>query len=220
MKKYIVLLLSVMLFACGCDDGELVDINKSGEYSHTGNQNDMSVISSEADGKTVDISDKEAGNNGVSRPLVVYVCGEVRKPGVYELDEGSRILDAIMAAGGYTKDAGDDYLNLACMVSDGDKVYVPSKEEIENGSAAGLDSGIQNASVTGSGNSTQGGLININTATAEELMTLPGIGASKAEKIIAYREQNGRFSAIEDIMQISGIKEGMFNKIKDRICVR
>ena len=164
-----------------------------------------------------------------SQSFVVYVSGYVNNPGVYELSAGSRVIDAIDAAGGYSKEAYDNYLNLASLIADGQMIYVPSEEEIESGSiergvASGAD-GSGAGGVTGGngggngGNSSDSGtLVNINQASKEELMTLPGIGESKADKIIAYREANGRFNSPEGIMEISGIKDGLYNKIKDKIC--
>ena len=161
-----------------------------------------------------------------SQSFVVYVSGYVNNPGVYELSAGSRVIDAIDAAGGYSKEAYDNYLNLASLIADGQMIYVPSEEEVESGSIErGVASGADGSGVggvtggNGGGNSSgSGALVNINQASKEELMTLPGIGESKADKIIAYREENGRFSTPEGIMEISGIKDGLYNKIKDKIC--
>lgn len=135
--------------------------------------------------------------------IYVYVCGQVNCPGVYELPEGARITDAIEAAGGMTDAAALDYLNQAALLTDGQKIYVPSEEEAE-----------QEATV-----SKADGKVNLNTAGADELMTLSGVGEAKAEAIIRYREEKGSFQSIEEIMNIEGIKEGVFNKIKDKISV-
>lgn len=170
----------------------------------------------------------KTGAEAVSAPeeavceVVVHVCGEVSSPGVYTLPGGSRVYQAIEAAGGFTSDAFEDYLNQANELSDGMKVYVPSKEEIsdEEFQQSLITSEAQQSvmsSLTDSTSMTT--LVNINTATREDLMTLKGIGESKADKIISYRETQGGFGCIEDIMNIPGIKEGMFNKIKDLITV-
>lgn len=153
--------------------------------------------------------------------IQVFVCGAVSSPGVYPLPSDSRVVAAIEAAGGMTDEASVDVLNQAAPLSDGEKVYVPREgEEIndinninnigsfsvsENGSAAAMEA--------------DDGKININTADQKALMTLPGIGESKASAIIAYREQHGAFSAISDIKNITGIKDGVFNKIQDYIKV-
>ena len=135
--------------------------------------------------------------------IYVYICGQVKSPGVYEMPEGTRIADAIEAAGGMTEEAAREYLNQAAILADGQKIYVPTLEEAEQ------------EEVT----SRTDGKVNINTADAEELMSLSGVGEAKAEAIIRYREEAGGFRSIEEIMNIEGIKEGVFNKIKDKISV-
>lgn len=128
----------------------------------------------------------------------VYVCGAVAQEGVYELPEGSRIYEAIDAAGGFLSDAEKSQVNQAEILSDEMTIYVPKVGEAEKDSQSD-------------------GKINLNQATKEQLMTLPGVGESRAESIIAYRETHGKFKKIEEIMNISGIKEALFDKIKDRI---
>lgn len=215
MKKIIyVIILACMSVLVGCNDEEVIEVLES-EKNGAGQTEYVSVEELKAE----DIVEDDP------RPFAVYVTGEVNNPGVYEVVQGARVIDAIDIAGGYTDEACDSYLNLASLVADEQMIYVPSWDEAEL-----LYSGtsISTADMNGSGtfsNVTQAfdsgsNLININTASKEELMTLPGIGESKAEKIIAYREQNGRFSSPEGIMQISGIKDGLYNKIKDRICAK
>ena len=145
---------------------------------------------------------------------MVHVCGAVEQPGVYELPQGSRIYQAIACAGGLSDEADPDYLNQADFVSDGEKVYVPTREEV-----AEMDSPLQNV-VTQSGETgVPSGLVNLNTASEEQLCTLPGIGSSKARSIIAYREEHGSFDRIESVMNVAGIKDGLFQKIKAYITV-
>ena len=142
--------------------------------------------------------------------VCVYVCGDVCEPGVYYFQTGSRIADAVMAAGGMKEDADADYVNLAGYLADGQMIYIPVEGE-------NMPSGSGNETLT---SSEQGGsLVNINTAGEAELTTLPGIGQSRAEDIISYRENNGSFAKIDDIMKVPGIKEASFDKIKDMICV-
>ena len=159
---------------------------------------------------------EETVENSSETGVFVYICGEVMSPGVYELSENSRIYEAVDAAGGFTEDAAREAINLASKVSDGMQIIIYSKKEAETLSA-------QPAQMAGTGGSmTSGkssGLVNLNTATKEELMILKGIGEAKAEDIIRYREKNGGFQKIEDIMKISGIKEAGFQKIKDSITV-
>lgn len=206
--KIIVLLLTTCFF-CGCRDDEIIEIIESDTLTESGNV--VKEANNEQTAESIDTDD--------SQPFVVYVTGEVNNPGVFELKETERVIDAIDAAGGYTEKAGINYLNLASPITDGQMIYVPSIEEIENGNITSLT-----LETTGTGqyseSGTNGGLININTATKEELMALPGIGESKADKIISYREENGKFSSPEGIMEISGIKEGLYNKIKDSICAK
>ncbi len=155
----------------------------------------------------------------------VYVCGQVQAPGVYELEEGERIFRAIELAGGFTEQAAAEFLNLAEPVFDGMKIQVPDQNEARDpvwiaGQTAGSAGTGGSAGAAGSSRSfgsTE--KINLNTATKEELMTLSGIGASRAEDIIRYREEQGGFARIEDIMKISGIKDASFEKIKDKITV-
>ena len=131
--------------------------------------------------------------------------GPVKNPGVYKIKEGSRICDIIALAGGGTSDSAVDTLNLARVLKDEERIFVPTIQEAET---------IEVLEKKGSQK------INLNTATKEQLMTLSGIGEAKAEDIIAYRAENGDFQTIEDIMKISGIKEAAFQKIKDKIMVK
>ena len=137
----------------------------------------------------------------------VYVCGAVYCPGVYELPEGSRVYEALAAAGGLTEEAEERSLNQASLLTDGQQILVYTEEEIQNmGGAAGT-----------AGDASGSGRVNLNTAGMEELMTLSGIGESRAQAILMYREQYGPFTSIEEIMNIDGIKEKSFAKIKEYI---
>ena len=233
MKKIIFVLLCMLMCMCqGCSDEEVMEI-----ISEEGNKEQFSDNEQISDNaidvaKDTGVENTEKTENietNDSQSFVVYVSGYVNNPGVYELSAGSRVIDAIDAAGGYSKEAYDNYLNLASLIADGQMIYVPSEEEVESGSIErGVASGADGSGVGGvtggngggnGGNSSDSGtLVNINQASKEELMTLPGIGESKADKIIAYREANGRFNSPEGIMEISGIKDGLYNKIKDKIC--
>lgn len=156
--------------------------------------------------------------------IVVHICGAVVRPGVYEFPEGDRICQAVEAAGGFTKEADEELLNQAQKLVDGMQLVIPTQEEARQALAkeTGNQSFLRYEGKTSSGdygNVEEDGLININTASEEMLCTLPGIGSEKAKSIIDYRIQNGSYQRIEDIMNVSGIKEGMFTKIKDRITV-
>lgn len=161
---------------------------------------------------------------------IVHICGAVKNPGVYELQEGSRVMDAVEAGGGFLEEADQAACNLAQPVIDGCQIYIMTKEESSR-EEAGKSAGIQNAEeVVSFGKATETepaasidvgetGKVNLNTADASLLKTLPGIGDSRAEAIIAYRQEHGQFGCIEDIMKVSGIKQAAFEKIKDRITV-
>lgn len=211
MKKLIIVMLLIsMCLISGCDDEEIIQL-------------DDIKTSTEIETEVAIDNEEMAENDENSRPFVVFVTGEVNNPGVYELDEGSRVIDAIVAAGGYTNQADENYVNLASRIQDEEMLYIPSINEVEemkNGESTDLELKFKGNASNKDEKSESSELININKASKEELMTLPGIGESKAEKIISYREQNGGFNSTEDIMQISGIKDGMYNKIKDRICAK
>ena len=166
-------------------------------------------------GKSPSETQVEVGNSKAAG-IYVYICGEVANPGVYELSEDSRIYEAVDAAGGFTENAARESINLASKVSDGMQITIYNKEEAASLPAGGTSAGKNSGQDQMSGSSS---LVNLNTATKEELMTLKGIGESKAEDIIRYREKSGGFKKIEDIMKISGIKEAGFQKIKDSITV-
>ena len=161
-----------------------------------------------------------AEDSNLPRIIYVYVCGAVVNPGVYALPEGSRMYEAVELAGGCLADADEAYHNFARAISDGERIYILSKEE-----SAGLslkervegEETVQNEQGTGA--LQENAMVNLNTATVEQLTTLPGIGESRAESIIAYRKKVGGFLDINEIMNISGIGEAMFEKIKDRITV-
>ena len=162
------------------------------------------------------VETQEYVENSEKSGVYVYICGEVAAPGVYELSEDSRIYEAVDAAGGFTENAARESVNLASKVSDGMQITIYNKEEAASLPAGGTSAGKNSGQDQMSGSSS---LVNLNTATKEELMTLKGIGESKAEDIIRYREKSGGFKKIEDIMKISGIKEAGFQKIKDNITV-
>ena len=187
MKKILTVIIMIFILVLpACSD------NRSSERFRADSRSSSSA-SSQSGEETA--KEKEAGK------VFVYVCGEVIRPGVYELTSGSRVKDAIDLAGGLSADADMAGINQASRVKDQDKIVVPAKNSGEGASA------------------TSGGLLDINRATKEQLMTLPGIGESKAMAIISYREKTGGFKSIEEIQKIEGIKSGVFNKIKDSISV-
>ncbi|MCX4340414.1 MAG: helix-hairpin-helix domain-containing protein [Lachnospiraceae bacterium] len=195
-----------------------------------------------AEGKT----QQESAESSI---LYVHVCGAVEAPGVYELPAGSRVYEAVQAAGGFSEDAEQSYVNQAQVLSDGVKLVIPTVEEasaakgavsvehgkLESDAAAGdkketaLQIGIigegdaagkESPGQTEAKSAKQADdRININTATKQELCSIPGVGETRAAAIISYRESHGGFAKPEDIMKVNGIKEGMYEKIKDSISV-
>lgn len=149
--------------------------------------------------------------------VYVYICGEVQHPGVYRMPQDSRIFQAVEQAGGLLDTAEETAVNQALAIEDGMKVRIPSKEE------AGADSSgsqfVESSTQTKDSTRTEDNRVNLNTATENELCTLTGIGESRAKSIIQYRNEHGNFQKIEDIMKVTGIKDGAFAKIRDEIVV-
>lgn len=174
----------------------------------------------------------KAEKNETSNEIAVHVSGAVNVEGVFFLNEGARIKDAIEKAGGVSEDADISQINLAYLLEDGMKIYIPSKSETAEENEQELDN-TNKYVITSSGNkndiissenqnnkSTSSQKVNINTANQAQLETIPGVGSATAQKIISYRNENGKFSTIEDIKNVSGIGDSKFNKMKDLITVK
>ncbi len=192
----------------------------------TGSDSGKHTSDADIDNGSEAVSDKEMQQ----AMIYVDVCGAVANPGVFQLGAGSRVFQAIEAAGGYLPEAALTCVNRAGVLTDGQQLYILTQEEMERqgldpAEMSGASDGQMNGSA-GTGQNTemtaqvqQDNRININTADEAQLTTLTGIGATRAQAIIAYREENGPFATIEDIMNVQGIKEGTFAKIKDEIVV-
>lgn len=156
--------------------------------------------------------------------ICVHVCGAVKCAGVYELPEGSRVCDAVKEAGGFADNADVNYVNQAQQLSDGVKLVIPTLEQSQGQPQdvrQDVEESAEQIGIVGQDAADKtDGRININTASEAQLCDIPGIGASRAAAIVAYREESGGFSSVEDIMNVSGIKEGTFEKIKDMIKVK
>lgn len=193
----------------------------------------------DADGSAQTVGGEQPADSTV---IWVHVCGAVRKAGVYELPAGSRVFEAVQEAGGFAADADESYVNQAQRLCDGAKLVIPTVEQVEEAAGdsrteagrigiveqAGVQEAGYGVSAAGTGDSdgrtdpvsvSADGRININTAPEAQLCEIPGIGATRAAAIAAYRQEHGGFSSIEEIMNVSGIKEGTYAKIKDRITV-
>ena len=199
-----------------------------GSDAGNGTESDSGKHTSDAD---IDNGSEAVSDKEMQQAMIyVDVCGAVANPGVFQLAAGSRVFQAIEAAGGYLPEAALTCVNRAGVLTDGQQLYILTQEEMERQGLdpvemAGASDGQMNGSA-GTGQNTgmtaqvqQDNRININTADEAQLTTLTGIGATRAQAIIAYREENGPFAAIEDIMNVQGIKEGTFAKIKDEIVV-
>ena len=199
-----------------------------GSDAGNGTESDSGKHTSDAD---IDNGSEAVSDKEMQQAMIyVDVCGAVANPGVFQLAAGSRVFQAIEAAGGYLPEAALTCVNRAGVLTDGQQLYILTQEEMERqgldpAEMAGASDGQMNGSA-GTGQNTgmtaqvqQDNKININTADEAQLTTLTGIGATRAQAIIAYREENGPFVAIEDIMNVQGIKEGTFAKIKDEIVV-
>lgn len=197
------LVLTVLLL-CGCDRESDLEITMQAEEIGTG--------TSEAENEQETEIKETESTEKAQEMIYVQVTGAVQIPGVYGLPTGSRVFEAVQKAGGMTGEAAPDSINQAVEVHDGDMIVLLTQEEWsrnqENSRAEELsDTGLSDDRV------------NINTATEEQLCTIPGIGETRARSIITYREQNGLFATIEEIKNVSGIKEGLFQKIKEKIKV-
>ena len=149
--------------------------------------------------------------------IYIHICGAVNNPGVYAVAADSRLFEVVELAGGLTPEADEASLNLAHTVTDGQQIVVLTREETAELASKGLYR--TGATAVDGGSGQENGAVNINTASVAELTAISGIGESRAQAIVAYREQNGGFRTIEDIKKVDGIKDGLFSKIKDKITV-
>ncbi len=237
-RKINMVLWLICLTLCGCTRREqLVEMENiaAADSCQDGGDalaaNEVSVPVDEETGEREIAADAE--NAGEAQTIWVHVCGAVQTPGVYELPAGSRVYEAVQASGGFSADADQSYVNQAQKLSDGAKLIIPTLEQTaelaaqtEDVAAAGIagvetPQGAENADTAGSGTSASAadGRIDINTASAAELCSIPGIGETRAAAIVAYRQENGAFRSAEEIMNVSGIKEGTYAKIREFITV-
>lgn len=186
----ICVICTIAVMLTGCEEKGLVA--SEGELQSYSSQETPSQEAS---------SDSEA--EASAEEIYVDVTGAVQNPGVYQLNQGDRVYQAIEKAGGFREDAEASAINQAAVLEDGQQITIlsTSQQQMQEEKAA------------------EEGLVNINTADADTLCTLPGIGEAKAKSIIAYREKNGPFKSTEELTKVSGIKEGVFDKVSDLICV-
>ncbi len=214
MKRWLICALcAVTLLCAGCrPDPETILLGESAQ--------DITAEEPAGDGTQSEEPAEEnsaAGESKEESMIYVYVCGAVHQPGVYELKENSRVFLAVEQAGGLTEDADGTSVNLADFVTDGQMIRIPTVEEtLQNRGEGSADTPVS----SDSGAAAPDAAININTASKEELMRLPGVGETKAQSVISYREKHGAFQNKEEIMQVDGIAEGTFEKMKDRISIQ
>ncbi|WP_337537833.1 helix-hairpin-helix domain-containing protein [Suilimivivens sp.] len=238
-KKHKILLGMLVLAGCllfGCEkrrtelfSEEKQDTEEAGatsDFGRKGDHTDQADSASVLDpvSETLDAPGQEeqelqsSQQITASQTVFVHVCGAVENPGVYELAGDARVYQAVEAAGGFLPEACEEYVNQAGALTDGTRLYIPTEDEVRELSQAGKDTLTEELLLqSDSETDPADGLVNINTASMEELCTLPGIGEGKARHIISYRESTGKFEQIEDIMKVEGIKEGLFGKIRDLI---
>lgn len=196
------------------------------ERKNLENENNQKNIENIANTQNTEQSSNNLDNtesNLQENKIIVHITGEVKKTGIITLKEGARIADAIKEAGGTTNEADLDQINLAYQLQDGQKIYIPSKKNKEkNETKEYITSESGNNVIIQENTSEKGGKsskVNINKATQSELETLPGIGEAMANRIIEYREQNGKFQKVEDLKNVKGIGDAKFEKIKELITV-
>lgn len=217
-KNLLLIITGVMVMfiitGCGRYGREKVYVNTRETPSVSGEINDKSseVSGNREDKETEGVLPADGGY------VYVQVCGAVNQPGVYRVSSTLRVFEVIEIAGGMTEEADINVINMAKPVMDEMKLYIPSKDEVSMGNYDNSGYDLYEGETEDTGLE-EDGLVNINEAGEEELMTLPGIGEAKAGAIIAYREENGAFTDISEIMNISGIKQAAFDKIKDLIKV-
>lgn len=209
LSKVLLVLLLFGLFGCGRRDSFQVALESEtiDPYSVSEQESDVSQEDDVFKATEASASDEAANEEQI---LYVHVCGAVNKAGVYPCKQGDRVFQLIEAAGGFSVDACPEALNQAEKIEDGSRIYVPTVEEWEE---TGKQNLLENKDSAGDGR------VNINTADAGLLCTLPGIGEAKAQAILSYREEKGGFQSTEEIQSVSGIGNGVYSKIKDLIKV-
>ncbi len=201
--RYLAAVILLLGSLAGCAEPQVQFVEQTTGSSRVEETSDTAVSSVAEVSRTAD-----------SATVYVHVCGAVKEAGVYELPADARVFEAIRAAGGLAEDAAGERVNQARILTDGEELYIPTKDEILSASA-------KLSTLPGGGAAEQDAdnRININTADADTLTSLNGIGKSRAEAIIAWREENGGFSSIEEIKNIDGIADKTYEKLKDRITV-
>ena len=213
-------IIKVLCFSCFCllaaACGERENVYFQTETSVAGTQQNEDVAATEIMAENNADDTQTAGSD---KKRFVYICGAVNVPGVYEVEQNARLYEVVEAAGGLREDAAEEFVNQARQIEDGEMIRILTQEEAAQAGDEEAGEGAENDVKAETANDSDG-RIDLNLATVAELMTLPGIGQAKADSIVRYREKNGAFSSIEEIKQVEGIKEGVYNRIKDNIKVK
>ena len=213
-------IIKVLCFSCFCllaaACGERENVYFQTETSVAGTQQNEDVAATEIMAENNADDTQTAGSD---KKRFVYICGAVNVPGVYEVEQNERLYEVVEAAGGLREDAAEESVNQARQIEDGEMIRILTQEEAAQAGDEEAGEGAENDVKAETANDSDG-RIDLNLATVAELMTLPGIGQAKADSIVRYREKNGAFSSIEEIKQVEGIKEGVYNRIKDNIKVK
>lgn len=209
LEKVLVGVLSCCMFLSGCTSNSQSEISWNLE-------DEVVVAEQEFNEKVLQTGEMyellEDMTDSQENMIYVFICGAVTEPGVYQIAEGSRLFELVDVAGGMLESADSMSQNLARVVQDGEQIQILTKEEAE-------ELRKNTGAVITSNMDYKNGLVNINTATVQELTNLTGIGESRALAIIAYREKNGLFQSIDGIKKVAGIKEGLFERIKNQITI-
>ena len=213
-------IIKVLCFSCFCllaaACGERENVYFQTETSVAGTQQNEDVAATEIMAENNADDTQTAGSD---KKRFVYICGAVNVPGVYEVEQNARLYEVVEAAGGLREDAAEESVNQARQIEDGEMIRILTQEAAAQAGDEEAGEGAENDVKAETANDSDG-RIDLNLATVAELMTLPGIGQAKADSIVRYREKNGAFSSIEEIKQVEGVKEGVYNRIKDNIKVK
>lgn len=202
MIRIMALSLSILGLCIGCGKQTEAILLEQSDASQTESPDDPNT------NDETEVKNSSGGNQEKEQTtIMIYICGAVENPGVYTLPGQARVYQAIEAAGGLMEEASETYINQAKILQDGEQITIPTRDEAAQTVPGGTDGAASD------------GRVNINTADRTALMTLSGIGETRAAAIIAYREANGAFDSIEDIKNVEGIKDAVFQKISDNITV-
>lgn len=231
-EKRNIVILAIVIMIIAIIGIIIICINYKSEYTSIDMLEEMEenlVHENTEEGKSVNHVENKSQNTeetGDNEEIIaIHITGEVKKPGIIYLKKGARIVDAIKEAGGATKNANLDRVNLAYILSDGQKIYIPNKNEKDEGKEYIIANSGENILLEEGNSNTReslkgvDGKVNINDAKQTELETLPGIGPSLAQRIIEYRENNGKFQKIEDLQNVKGIGDSKYSNIKDNVCI-